>query len=59
MPGLAFGVSLERLAEFDNASDADEDYVPSVVKQIIEHLQQNGKKIEILRILAPKQDRFS
>ncbi|CAO3681851.1 unnamed protein product [Umbelopsis ramanniana] len=42
LPGLAFGVSLERLAEFDNANDADEDYVPSVVKQIIEHLQQNG-----------------
>ncbi|KAG2187237.1 hypothetical protein INT44_004922 [Umbelopsis vinacea] len=42
LPGLAFGVSLEKLAEFDNASEADEDYVPSVVKQIIEHLQQNG-----------------
>ncbi|GAB5585715.1 hypothetical protein Unana1_00615 [Umbelopsis nana] len=42
LPGLAFCVSLERLAEFDNANEADERYVPAVVKQIIEHLRENG-----------------
>jgi hypothetical protein len=43
LPGLVFGVSLEKLAEFENANEADEEYVPNVVKQIIGHLRENGK----------------
>ncbi|KAJ2964406.1 hypothetical protein NQZ79_g601 [Umbelopsis isabellina] len=42
LPGLAFGVSLEKLAEFENIHDETSDYVPSVVKQIVEHLRGNG-----------------
>lgn len=48
LPGLAFGVSLEKLAEFESIQDETPDYVPSVVKQIVEHLRGNGKEMGIL-----------
>lgn len=45
LPSKAFGLTPEHLAQLDNVGDTEKDtYVPSIVRQIVDHLEARGKK---------------
>ncbi|KAJ8663823.1 hypothetical protein O0I10_000097 [Lichtheimia ornata] len=60
LPSKAFGLTPEHLAQLDNAADTEKDtYVPSIVRQIVDHLEARGMDKEGLFRKSPASEELS